>query len=70
MGTVGTVLHIITLEPLLGRSPADVENLGRLTIRQTRVLDLLARFRCSTGLRVTLIARSKNGGLPGHLSGN
>ena len=51
-GTVRWVLHIVPLEPLRSGRSRDAEDLGGLTIRQARILDLLPDFRGGTGLRV------------------
>jgi len=50
MGTMGTVLYVITLEPFAGGSAADIEDLCGLPVRQARILDLLPDFRGGTGL--------------------
>lgn len=52
VGTMGTVLHIVAPRPFLCGAPSDVEHSGRFPGRQTGILDLLADFRCGSGLRV------------------
>lgn len=61
MRTVGAVLNIIALEPLSRRRARDVKDLGRLAVRQPRVLDFLLDFWRGTGLWMNAYAHGLGG---------
>lgn len=52
VSTMRAVLHIVPLEPFGSGGPSDIEHLGRLTVGQAGILDLLTDFWRGAGLRV------------------